>query len=295
MPSEKERRSCKRHTKGTAARYNSRAMLDEGSPLSFAEWFESAVARCQVFIGTQTPTEFDIVTVASTFVQSLPDARCPAEDLLLRSLLLDVADRWGTSVHADLHQRPNSQPCGFDPTSTLREFLRARGNAKHSFMEWARCFCVEFHRIHPLSPARRAAAIIRDQAERSDASALATSLGVTPRQLRRAFLQTFGVPLPEYLRRARLLRALELMTEQPGKVEPVALDVGYRSKKDFYRVFRQFIGMTPTDFKKLPRESALRLIDRTRAYLGRKRPTATRSSSGRLAGTSSGGAPSASG
>jgi AraC-like DNA-binding protein len=242
----KERRSRKRHIQATTARYNSRAMMDEPVCLSFSEWFENVVARCQVFIGGRTPTEFDVVDVASTFVGHLPDARCPAEDLLQRALLLDVADRWGTSVHDELHQRANPVPCGFDATSTLRPFLKSgRGNAKHRFLIWARHFRTELHRVHPVSPARLAAAFIREpDGERADAASLAAMLGVSPRQLRRAFLQTFGVPLPDYLRRARLLRALEVMAAQPGKVEPVALEVGYRSKKNFYRVFRQLVGMT---------------------------------------------------
>jgi AraC-like DNA-binding protein len=247
-------------------------MTIERGPLSFSAWFEDVIARCQVFIGERTPTEFDIVDVASTFSCSLPDPRCPAEDLLLRAVLLDVADRWGVSLHEDLHRRANRAPCGFDAASTLREFLKSgRRNAKHGFVEWARYFRAEFHRIHPVSPARRAAAIVRERAgERSDTASLATSLGVSPRQLRRAFLQTFSVPLPEYLRRARLLRALELMAEQPGKIEPVALDVGYRSKKDFYRVFRQALGMTPTAFMKLPPDAARGVIHRTRLAMSRE-------------------------
>jgi len=255
-----------------ATGYNSRAMLDEPVPLSFSEWFESVVSRCQVFIGEEAPTEFDIDEVASTFVRNLPDARCPAEDLLLRAFLLDVADRWGASLHDDLHERANSASCSFDATSTLRPLLQTgHGNAKHRFLLWARDFPIELHRVHPVSPARQAAAIIRQRAgERSDAATLATLLGVSPRQLRRAFLQTFGVPLPDYLRRMRLLRALELMASHPGKVEPVALDVGYRSKKDFYRVFRQLLGMTPTAFMRLPPDSARSVILHTRLALSRR-------------------------
>jgi len=238
-------------------------MLDERALLTSSDWFESVVARCQVFIGTRMPTEFNIVDVASTLVHNLQDARCPGEDLLLRALLLDVADHWGVALHEDLHRRRHPTPCGFDTATTLRAFLNsARGNAKRGFLEWAQHFRTELHRVHPVSPARLAAAFIREpDGERSDAASLATMLGVSPRQLRRGFLLTFRMPLPEYLRRARLLRALEVMAAQPGKVEPVALEVGYRSKKNFYRVFQQLVGMTPTAFMKLPPESARGLID----------------------------------
>ena len=208
-------------------------MLDERALLSSSDWFESVVARCQVFIGKPRPTEFNIVDVASTFVHDLPDARCPGEDLLLRALLLDVADRWGVSLHEDVHRRRNAAACGFDTATTLRVFLNsARGHAKRGFLEWARHFRIELHRVHPVSAARLAAALIREpDGERADAASLATVIGVSPRQLRRAFLQTFGMPLPEYLRRARLLRALEVMAAQPGKVEPVASKSGIGARR----------------------------------------------------------------
>jgi hypothetical protein len=68
-------------------------MPHEPVALSFSEWFESVVARCQVFIGERTPTEFDIADVASAFACSLPDPRCPAEDLLLWAVMSATAAR----------------------------------------------------------------------------------------------------------------------------------------------------------------------------------------------------------
>jgi AraC-like DNA-binding protein len=243
-------------------------MLTEPVPLVFSEWFECVVARCQVFIGERIPMEFDIVEAASAFVEHLPDARCPGEDLFLRGMLLNVAYRWGESLHNDLH-RTDRMACGFDATSTLRALLSsARGNEKRGFLEWAQRFRTELYRVHPVSPARRAAVLVRERTGiRLDAAGLATMLGVSPRHLRRAFVATFGVPLPEYVRRARVLRALEAMAAEPRKVESVALDVGYRSKKDFYRAFRQLAGMTPTAFMKLAPQSAGDLIDRMRLTL----------------------------
>jgi len=240
--------------------------------LSSFDWFELVIARCQTFIVAQSPTEFDIVDVASTFIRELPDPRCRGEDVLLRGLLLDVADHWGASLHEELHQRSDPARCVFSTTSMLRHFLdRSREAAKPGFLDWARTFRAELHRVHPISPARQAAAFIRERAgERSDAAALAARLGVSSRQLRRAFHLTYGMTLTEYLQQARLLRALETMTSEPGKIEPVALDVGYRSKKDFYRVFRDVTAMTPRAFIRLPTDSKRRLIDRVRSALTKR-------------------------
>src|SRR5690349_19575828 len=89
-------------------------------------------------------------------------------------------------------------------------------------------------------------------------------MGVSAAQLRRTFQQTFGVSLSEYVRRTRLLRALELMLDQHSKVESVALQVGYQSKKNFYRIFKRSIGMTPRAFLSLPPEAAQDLLHATR-------------------------------
>jgi transcriptional regulator GlxA family with amidase domain len=48
--------------------------------------------------------------------------------------------------------------------------------------------------------------------------------------------------------------ALQLVAHM--KIEAVALEVGYRSRKDFYRVLRQTMHMTPQVLRSLPRPNA---------------------------------------
>jgi AraC-like DNA-binding protein len=52
-----------------------------------------------------------------------------------------------------------------------------------------------------------------------------------------------------------------VLREHPGKIEPVALQIGYGSKKSFYDVFERVVGMTPTAFRRLPSDEARRVID----------------------------------
>ena len=78
--------------------------------------------------------------------------------------------------------------------------------------------------------------------------------------------------LPEYLRRVRLLHALRTLIDEGGKIEPVALEVGYRGKKNFYRVFRQLTGLTPAQFRDLPAAAARQIVENNRlALLGSAR------------------------
>src|SRR5438034_10710996 len=56
------------------------------------------------------------------------------------------------------------------------------------------------------------------------------------------------------------------------KVEAVALSVGYRATKNFYRAFRQLTGTTPTGFRRLPPERAAAVLEFAKlALVGRRR------------------------
>jgi AraC-like DNA-binding protein len=199
---------------------------------------------------------------AAAFIGGIPDAALPVDDLALRQLLLDVAAAWGASLHEHAHAGSSKRSCSFDVTRTLVPLVGASPHgAKPRFLEWARAFSVEFSRSHPVSAARRAAAIIRERrGARIDTAALADQIGVSPQQLRREFRQTFGVTIGRHERHARLLRALQILRRQPIKIEPVALEAGYASKKSFYEVFKRTVGMTPTEFQRLPHERAGALL-----------------------------------
>jgi methylphosphotriester-DNA--protein-cysteine methyltransferase len=81
--------------------------------------------------------------------------------------------------------------------------------------------------------------------------------------------ETFGVTIARHERLVRLLRVLETLHREPVKIEAVAREAGYASKKTFYDVFKRVMGMTPMAFIKLPSDSARGLIDRTRLTLSR--------------------------
>lgn len=57
-----------------------------------------------------------------------------------------------------------------------------------------------------------------------------------------------GVTLREYLTRIRLNVAMQLIKDDV-KIEAIAKLVGYHSKKNFYRRFRESFNMSPTCWK----------------------------------------------
>ncbi len=88
----------------------------------------------------------------------------------------------------------------------------------------------------------------RDYANAVTLRAVASQVGRHPGYLGAIFKRETGLTSRAYLTRVRLQRAAELI-ERGMKIEAVSLDVGYRSKKNFYHQFKQRFGMTPKQYR----------------------------------------------
>ena len=200
----------------------------------------------------------DVYDVLNSFAESLPNAISHIEGLLLRAMLWDVAIRFGEMVHERIHGgRPMS--CGFVPSAYLARVFQRELEPRRSFIDWAEHYQRELLRAHPPTPAAKAARLIREHYERRwTLEKLAIRVHATPSQLRRGFRAEFGVSIREYQRSFRLIDAVKQVPH--GKIESIALQVGYRSKKDFYRAFRQVLGLTPAAFRRLPDEQAAEVV-----------------------------------
>jgi PAS domain S-box-containing protein len=91
---------------------------------------------------------------------------------------------------------------------------------------------------------------------------LARTLGRQSAYLGRLFRQEIGVTVHEYITRARIEYGAAHV-RSGVKIEAVALDLGYQSKKNFYRQFRRRFGMTPEAYRHKHDETPVR--DRTAA------------------------------
>lgn len=83
---------------------------------------------------------------------------------------------------------------------------------------------------------------------------LAFQAGISPRQLRRLFLEEIGVAPKHFCRVIRFRNSLSRWS-QAGRAEwtQVALDCGYYDQAHFINEFRQFSGYTPGEFAALER------------------------------------------
>src|SRR5262245_20475368 len=78
--------------------------------------------------------------------------------------------------------------------------------------------------------------------------ALGRLLGRQSAYLGHLFRKEMGMPVREWVTQRRLERAAALIREGM-KIDAVALTVGYRSKKNFYRQFRRRYATTPFEYR----------------------------------------------
>ena len=60
-----------------------------------------------------------------------------------------------------------------------------------------------------------------------------------------------GVNFSEYLIKVRIKNAKEMLLNTEGSVEDISYAVGYSDIKYFSRIFKKYMGVTPTEFRKL--------------------------------------------
>lgn len=90
--------------------------------------------------------------------------------------------------------------------------------------------------------------IHQNYTQRLTLGTLATTLERQSAYLGRLFREAMGVTVHEYITRARMMYGAA-QVRSGVKVEAVALDLGYRSKKNFYRQFKRRFGMTPEAYR----------------------------------------------
>ena len=88
-------------------------------------------------------------------------------------------------------------------------------------------------------------------ADRITLHTLSATLNRQSAYLGQLFRKEVGMTVRQCVTRVRLQRAASLIREGV-KIEAVALTVGYRSKKNFYRQFKREFCTTPSQFGRRP-------------------------------------------
>lgn len=79
---------------------------------------------------------------------------------------------------------------------------------------------------------------------------VARAANVSERTLARRFAEEAGMSWQQYLRRARLISAMERLADGDRKIIDIAYGVGFTSLSAFNHAFRSFTGETPSSYRK---------------------------------------------
>lgn len=80
---------------------------------------------------------------------------------------------------------------------------------------------------------------------------LADACATSPTVLKEAFREEFGLPVYEWCRRLRMLRASELLCAGDAAVGEVARAVGYSNASKFARAFNECMGASPSVYRQV--------------------------------------------
>ena len=70
-----------------------------------------------------------------------------------------------------------------------------------------------------------------------------------PSYFSKIFKDCFGKTLTEFVLEKRLNEAIRLLEKTDMSIENICFNVGYKEKKQFYKMFKEYTGVTPSNFR----------------------------------------------
>ena len=96
----------------------------------------------------------------------------------------------------------------------------------------------------------RAVSLIRERfRERLTVGELAANAHLSPRQLHRKFIETFGSSPQSFILKVRIQAACELLQDGDRLISDVARESGFSDQSSFTQHFRRHLGMTPRRYR----------------------------------------------
>lgn len=89
--------------------------------------------------------------------------------------------------------------------------------------------------------------------ERLTLNDLARSVGVHPVHLSREFHRRMGCTIGQQIRQLRIDRACQMLAQGDSPLADIALGVGFTDQSQFTKTFRQLVGTTPSEYRRLKR------------------------------------------
>ena len=74
---------------------------------------------------------------------------------------------------------------------------------------------------------------------------------VSPTPLKKIFREVYGIPVYKYAKQQKMLSASEMLSETDLTVTEIAGIYGYDNPSKFSSAFRNVMGISPTDYRKI--------------------------------------------
>ena len=110
----------------------------------------------------------------------------------------------------------------------------------------------DYFNQHQVECARRAAKLLTQKLTvHQTIEQLAQDVGLSATALKTCFKSVYGSSVYAYQKEYRLQLAQKLLTETDSTIAEIAHQVGYENPNKFSSAFRQSLGMTPTQYRKM--------------------------------------------
>jgi AraC-like DNA-binding protein len=202
----------------------------------------------------------------------LPEPITDFETHVLRLTLLELAVRGGGTAH-DRYHAAFPGDCRFDPTDLLdRHWRVSDSDPRTTLGQWIDDYVSSFELTHtvPLG-AKALRALEAHSLARLDVKGLSSEVGCSPARLRREFHAWTGIALRPYHRTLRAEAAFEGVLASDLKIDALAVDLGYKSKKNMYRTLKTTFGLTPKQIRRLTPDQVSSALTSQRIGIGLRR------------------------
>jgi AraC-like DNA-binding protein len=225
------------------------------------DWFQMTVRHFQVFAAELTVMAdvSDLERAIDVLLSALPGPPSRLASAIVGTLSSRTIGRIVDHFHPAHHT--DECACWRVSANAIDSLLSLNNAAALStFRDWFNDFLNVYKQHHPLCSACAAARLIRGSPKRRWRShdlkpiMSITADPLSDAQVRNAFRLEFDMTPGEYLELVRLWHGLPLLFEGL-KIESIAREVGYDSKKSFYHTFAKWLRLTPKQ---------ARLLDDTR-------------------------------
>ena len=235
-------------------------------------WMFEVRARCQSFYCVAINADrTELECALTTLAHSLPPAQSIQEAAALTDQLKICTTEVGIGFHREYHERRSLWRCEGSAVETAMHVWSQHHDDPRVILQWWTAeFLQSFDATHPVSPAEKAASILRARfSDPPRLNALACEVGTSRSALVRDFRERYRMSVGEFLTRVRLRSFIDDLRNPAARAAGAAERAGYDSYHNVVDALRRRTGLTPGKVRDLHDAALCELLDVNLNILGR--------------------------